>query len=348
VQGSLRLIIIAGGIATALLLLAASPEPSIACVPVVAAAWLLAARGAADIAQDATGMRRFAAVAALAVLIPALQASHAWLLPPRVRSISLGQHEWSMRSALRLWVLLPRRASLVQEDSGFDLLTRALPAQLRERKAIAIVPRTPAAVKSALDSGAVFMLPLAQHELQRRGVTWEPGTTDWPVRPSEEVLTTIARVTAVRECPRVGQSWADVTSQLQEATVVLAAEDAASRGPVIMYLVGEQGLPPSPYEWPPVATRGFQALAFDRTSPAGAEALAARLAADRVADPRFTVASHVIRLELWRTPDAPLTLPVLLNERAIVALVRLHQEAPPSAALMLCASMETPPLRPRR
>ena len=129
VEWSLRLIVVAGGIGTALLLLAASPEPSVACVPVVAAAWLLAARGADDIARDATGSWRLLAVAAVAMLFPALQASHARLLPPRVRSISLGQHDWSMRSGSRLWVLLPRRASLVQEDSGFDLLTRALPAR---------------------------------------------------------------------------------------------------------------------------------------------------------------------------------------------------------------------------
>ncbi len=311
---------------------AAAPHPSFATealAPMLVTLWLLAALGLGDLTRAALNRNTRPVAAAIVVIAIAalglVERSRGRVAPD---DVPLG-HETLTRSAVeRLVAVLPPDAGLVREDAVTDLLIRSVAgAWQRAGKDLTLVAPDPGAVRSAAESHDVYALPRAARALQHQGVRLGEGLGSG--------VTGSARVLSAVGCDAVDHRWRELPGLGASAAVAFAARDNAARGPVVLYLTGDSPLQPQPLGWPPNTVRGFAFERFDTTVADHRRRLDEELARDGGSP--MPSGRYVLRLELWRTPDAPLVLPVGLGTTMDAAYGRWPWSTP-SSRIEACPS----------
>jgi hypothetical protein len=304
------------------------------CAPALIAVWTLAAAGLTEVVH-AAGAHRPAAIGAtiLVALLPVLQ-----LLPPSTRlapdRVPDGHAALSSNGFRHILTAMPNASVIVREDATTDLLLRAARASLAHAGLSWQSVDRDAAILPAIASSrasVVVAWPSAQQDLQYAGFELHaagiPGARG------------TALVHAAGSCQPLSQGWRDVSATLAPGAFALVAPTAAADGPIVIYAAGTTADSPAPIAWPGGTTRGFQVAAYDRSDAADR----AREAADEAEDElppalrRRVAGAHLVRFELWRTPDAPLRLGVRLGEDPAAAVARLRSDAAPQT-LRLCAA----------
>jgi hypothetical protein len=335
-------------IATVALLALARASADLAAAPLVLVGWLLAARGLEAMLARVTGWKRWAVGMCLIVALPWLQASRAWVssvITPGTPSA--GHERWSLDDLQHLTALLPPDAAIVREDAGFDLLRRAQGPAARRVKPVPLVPRQPEEVARASAVRHVFLLPIAQADLDLRGVAWKPASLWMPGGgASHSLLGSVAQVESVHACHVLGPTWIDVTAAAAHALVTLVAtrDDARSR---VLLVAGGTALDPGPVGWPAFATDAFSLHTLVHPVRGGTDTVVAKLRADGAPGAAFVGTPYVVRLELWRPGPAPLALRVRLGGSVSIAWARLEEPVPEGSSLMLCPATGEPPLSAR-
>jgi hypothetical protein len=307
---------------------------------VLVATWWLAAGGIEELLERA-GTRWWprAGVAVLVVLTPLLQLTHARAEIRDDRQWPIGHTEATQRSVKELLDQVPSDAALVEEDASIDVLLRARSSRVGAAgKPLPIVPRVPDQVEAAAGAGPVYAWPLARRALQLRGFLVQPAAPAQAgsIAPSPDGL---ARITGRLACREVTADWTDVSDVLGADRVTLVARAEAFRGPVTLVVGGPAAVDARPGDWPARTRRGFlvghfTAPADDPQSARGAWARRQDLPPDLAPLVEPFVASVV----LFRTPRAPLALPIEIVGRPTRAAARREQAAGPAGALVLCAT----------
>jgi hypothetical protein len=278
-------------------------------LPTLVGFWVLVARGLAE-AVTACGQRPGGRLAAtfLLLLLPGL---HLATPPPRLDAERrpMGHSELSLDGMKRLLALVPQNAILVREDAATDVLLRAADGawQRLGKMLHSIDPRSPSlAAMAAVPEVNLLVLPAAQAVLQNRGYRLEF------IDPLAAYG--LAAVRSIHLCEPVSVEWHRVADAPSFEVLALAASHPHARGPVVVYAAGERPFMVRPVDWPQTSLRGFSNAVFDRAFTDDTTHRrdylgddAAPLAEDLLEAP------HLVRLELWRTPDAPLALAVGLG-----------------------------------
>jgi hypothetical protein len=337
--------LIAWVIATVALLAFARAPVDLAAAPLVLFVWLLAARGLEAMLARVSAWKRSIAGMCLIAALPWLQASRTWVssvISPGTPSA--GDESWSLNDLQYLTALLPLDAAIVQEDAGLDLLRRAQGLAARRVKPVPLVPRLPEEVARASAVRQVFLLPIAQEDLDLRGVAWKPASL-WTSAGgvSHTLVESVAQVESVRACRVLGPAWIDVTVAAADALVTLVAtrDDARSR---VLLVAGGTALDPGPVGWPPYAADAFSLHTLVHPVRGGSDTLVAQLRADGAPGAAFVGVPYVVRLELWRPGPAPLALRVRLGGPVSIAWAKLEDPVPEGSSLMLCPATGQPPL----
>jgi hypothetical protein len=296
-----REIWILGGVTLVVAAAADRPDPT-ALGPTVAAVWVLAAFGLAELARDRT--RRLGPSAALvtAAAIAVLQAARADAVDPD--RLPLGHEQLTGDFARRLHAVLPGGAAIVREDALSDLMLRSLRgAESGARKDLRYLPDDAGAILDALGSRPVFALPRRQRTIAHLGFRlrddFEPRVPGLSAVTPGGPCTTLTTASL----PLPGLAGAD--------RLALVADAHGARGPVVIYIRVAEPPAPVALDWPARTTRGFVWQRYDLAAADGASSFARDLAADAIEIASEAATSrHAARLELWRTPDAPRTLAV--------------------------------------
>ncbi|MEO8482598.1 MAG: hypothetical protein ABI634_10340 [Acidobacteriota bacterium] len=235
---------------------------------------------------------RVAAVV-LVVLVPIL----AWqsLLAatrPQVDARTFGHDRLSLALTRRIVAALPPDARVLSEDAVADVLIKTssgphLPIEVPE-------------IAGALSRGSrVFALPLAQRELGQLGYRLD------------DLMGGVAEVHAGAECRGVTSEWRNVPDLDAVPAFTMVARTPAEAGPVVVYASFDVRPRLSADEWPAVAMRGFYTTVYDLGSAGDRAHLAQDVSDDKAPAERIgRERAFVARLELWRTPTAPLRLTV--------------------------------------
>jgi hypothetical protein len=320
--------------------LAVPGETRVLAAPLLVALWLLAAAGLRE-ALAASGRGRWSRLpaAGLLLLVPVLQVAHRQgeERDDQVRPIgharaTLGQ----MRTVLNV---VPTHAVFVEEDASFDLLLRAAVfGGRRAAKPFSVVPKERDAVRSAFGEGPVYAFPRGQQDLSSLGFVVRPAPV-WRLEDdgSREAIGGLGVVTGVRPCHVLTREWVAVGDALTDGRIALVADTESARGPVILYLGGARATHAAPDGWPARTLRGFHTAAFDQRTGDRSVRLAHEAAKSGLPDTQPVLAApFVMQLELWRTPRAPLALPVVLGAPFTVGVGKLERDTPPAGTLQLC------------
>ena len=177
----------------------------------------------------------------------------------------------------------------------------------------------------------MFALPRSQRALQHLGF--------------EMAGAEIAGVTGLAEIRRAHACTAELgTTPVLLSTMTgrhgfaLVAGDEGSREPVVVILAGEVPIPVSPLGWPPNAMRGILGRMFDLTASADQRDLTEELRSYELSSWSVPNTRYVSRVEVWRTPGAPLVLPVALGSPVSAGTARMTG-ASPDQHLRLCPSI---------
>jgi hypothetical protein len=225
----------------------------------------------------------------------------------------------------RLRGALPPGAQVVDEDALTNLLWRSLD----DTRAIAFVPATAEHVRAAMARGPVYALPRAQRRLQRLGLRIR-------ITPANEAVG-LAEVVTGPECVVAADAWRPMALPPDASGLAFAAPSPAARGPVIVYLAHDAITPVTPRGWPPGSERGFHAVGYELDAAGDLARFDADRLGDQLPDAWYDTARFITRLEIWRVPDAPLTLDVEIDGPALASVVRAAPSASaPHAAV--CAS----------
>jgi hypothetical protein len=306
-----------------------SDRPSDAAAPVVVVMWLVAAVGLEEtLRQCRRGVGGRLAAIALVVLLPGLPFSRP---APRMPAewTPFGQEALSQRSMERVLGAMPNGAVLVRDDAMTDVLLRSLDGtRQRTGKSLRVADRHSSALvaEAGRPRGAVYALPSASSILPLRAFAL-----------SDSLLPGLARVHWAGSCDDVGAEWHAVASLGAPGPFAFVASDAASHGPIVVYVASDAPFAGRPIDWPGATARGFSWDVFDR-APDGSEGARQDSFAEDSA-PLAGVwrdAPHVARFELWRTPDAPLGLGVDPGTVPIAAMARLRPDAGASQHIAIC------------
>jgi hypothetical protein len=306
-----------------------SGQTADALAPAVVSLWLLTAVGLEEtLRQCRRGPGGRLAAALLVALLPGLPFARP---APRVPAewTPFGQDSLSRESMQRVLGAMPDGAVLVRDDAMTDILLRSLGGVSRRTgKSLRIVDRdsTALAAEAARPDAAVYALPSAASVLSLRAFALSNG-----------LLPGLARVRRVGSCDGVTADWRAVLSLTSSRTFALVAGDAASHGPIVLYVASDAPFAARPVDWPGATTRGFSWDVFDR-APDGSE-LAREGSFAEDAAPRqglWRDAPHVARLEVWRTPDAPLSLGVDLGATPVAAMARFRPDARADQYVSIC------------
>jgi hypothetical protein len=337
-RGDLRTLLLIGGV-TAVAAVMGAAGVDITAVPIVLAAWWLAAAGLQEVIA-AMGRSRPAQIAAMLILVllPTLQLARR-IAEERDDHVRPNGHEQlSLQRVRGMLNMIPDNASVVREDATLDLLLRAANAGVqRGVKPFVVIPRNAETVDRARSSGPVYAFPGAQLDLSHRGFVLQPVPA--ASRRRDRTFENIQGLSAIagrRACQLMGSEWSDVSSVTAAGRLAVVAEANADFGPVVIFLGGAASPVFTPSAWTPRMMRGFQAWAFDSRRAEGTGPLQAEAQAHGVpADHPVLAAPVVARLTLHRIPRAPLALPVDLGGSFPVAIARLDPTAS-SERLYLC------------
>ncbi|MEO7191076.1 MAG: hypothetical protein ABI051_08465 [Vicinamibacterales bacterium] len=295
--------VIAYGAILAVAGLASLSGPTMARVPLTVALWVGAAVGLRELVR---GCRRtttgHVAATVLVVLVPLLAVS-ARIQQPVVTPPQFGHAALSRAQLAQLLDRLPPGAGLVSEDAVVDVLLRSRAGgRIAASDALHVIPRVPAEIAAELRavSAGVFALPLAQEQLQQLGMR----LTDVGAAAG------LARVDVGGDCRPLRGSWRTLPNLRDAQALTMAAQAEGDTGPVVAYLTFDVTPSPAARTWPARALRGFNVTLYDLSNDRDWAALRAASIDDQ-APLDVEVASrrgHVLRLEQWRTPGAPLAL----------------------------------------
>ena len=323
-------------IVSVVLLWATPLSAPIALAPALVVLWRFAASGLRDVVQ-AIGPGALARVAAalLLLLVPALAASRRGTDERDDRVGPRGHELQTLRSMTRVLNLVPQ-ATFVEEDATVDVLLRAANVGARRTaKPITVVAPTAEAVGRALSSQPVYAFPWRQDDLSLRGFVVEPVPAARSASDSAHALDGVAAITGRRRCQAVEPAWADFSGASDR--IALSADSLAARGPAVILLGGKTAGTPQPDGWSPRTMRGFGFFTFDQQTAAGTERLAAEARATGL-PPNHPLLDQpfVLRLNLHRTPRAPLALAVILGGAFPVGATRLDPNAANVGHLTVC------------
>ena len=323
-------------LASVVLRWAAPLSAAVALAPALVVLWLFAASGLNDVVLAmGRGAPARVAAALLLLLVPALAASRRGTEERDDRIAPRGHEQQTLRGMTRVLNLVPQ-ATFVEEDATVDLLLRAANVGARRRaKPITVVAPTPDAVGRALISQPVYAFPWRQVDLSLRGFVVEPFSPADGRSDSAHALDGVAAITGRRRCEAVEPAWADFGGASDR--IALSADSIAARGPAVILLGGKSAGAPQPDGWSTRTLRGFGFFTFDQLTPAGTERLVAEARATGLpTNHPLLDQPFVVRLNLHRTPRAPLALAVVLGGTFPVGATRLDPNAANVGRLMVC------------
>jgi hypothetical protein len=264
-----------------------------------------------------------AAAAALVALAPllAFQALRASPRPlPDLDASAHGHAGLSAERVRRLMAALPADAGVVSEDATTDLLIRAS----RPRGAVTL-PRQADRMDQALNRGDdIRALPLAQEELMQLGYRMDDSAAGMAVvRPGGD-------------CHLVTGVWRSLGDLDAATAFTLVARTPDEAGPIVVYAAFDTRPALDASGWPTSARRGFYTTVYDLSKGDDRSHLEQDLADDGATGlPGDGIRAFVARLELWRTPAAPLRLTVGLGARPRLTVAHVLARALPRH-LLLC------------
>jgi len=317
-------------------------ETPVLTAPLLVALWVLAAVGLRE-TLAASGRSRWSRLpaAGLLVLVPVLQVAHRQAEERDDQVRPIGHTHATLREMRTVLNVVPTHAAFVEEDASFDLLLRAAVfGGRRAAKPFLVVPRQREAVRSALADGPVYAFPWGQQVLTTIGFAVSPAPV-WRLNDdgSREAIGGLGVVTGVRPCQVLGREWVTVSDTLADGRFALVADTEPARGPVILYLGGERATRATPDNWPPRTLRGFHTATFDQRAGVPSLRLAHEAAKSGLPDTQAVLrAPFVVQLVLWRTPRAPLALPVVLGVPLAIGVGKLERNEPPAGVLQLCGA----------
>jgi hypothetical protein len=145
----------------------------------------------------------------------------------------------------------------------------------------------------------------------------------------------LAEVADVHACTALERRWMDAPAAAGAAGFALVASRPEGRGPVTIYLAGPGPFTATPLGWRDREKRGFHGRTYAQAELA--ELRGALTTQGLAASSPVLSSAHVFRITMWRTPGAPLVLPVTVTERAQAAIARVEQETG-GQGLEICAS----------
>jgi len=231
---------------------------------------------------------------------------------------------------------VPQEAAFVEEDASVDVLLRAAVfGGRRKAKPISVIAPQPGAVAHALESRIVYAYPRRQDDLSLRGFVVDQAATARLASDNARAVEGIAAVTGRRSCQSLGPTFADFNGASDR--IALSADSESARGPAVIYLGGPSAGAPIPDGWSPRMLRGFGFFTFDHLTPAGTDRLHAEaVGAGLPLTHPILAEPFVIRLNLHRTPRAPLALPVILGDRFPTGVVKRGEGADDGGQLTVC------------
>ena len=292
-------------------------------LPVLATLLCLAAAGgmAETVRACRSGPGGRLAALLLVALVPVLawQSRHGAPLP--IADVTTyGHQQVSLGLMRRLLVAVPPGARIVSEDATTDVLVRtSQQAGTPERDTDANLIGA-----SLARHERVFALPLSQEGLGQLGYRLE------------DVSGGLAEVRQGTECRPATTEWRSLPEFAFAPSFTLVARTSSEEGPVVVYATFDTRPTLSAVQWPPASLRGFYTTIYDLGSVDDRAHLSQDLSDD--AAPANQVGGgrpFVARLELWRTPAAPLRLTVDLGVEPRLALARVIARSGPKR-LLLC------------
>jgi hypothetical protein len=316
---------------TAACAMAGALRVEIACIPLVLAAWWLAAAGLQEtIAAMRQGRLAHVGAVLILLLLPALQLARRTSEERDDHVRPSGHEHLSLQRMRGLLNMIPDDASVVREDATVDLLLRAaIAGGQRGAKRFVVVPREAETVERARSTGPVYAFPSAQLDLSHRGFVLQPVSA--ASRRRDRTFETIRGLSAIagrRACHLMGSGWSDVSDVTAAGRLAVVAETSASFGPVVIFLGG--AAPPTfvPEAWTPRMIRGFQWSVFDGRRSAGGGPLRGEAEALGVPAGHPLLSAPVLaKLSLHRIPRSPLALPVDLGGSFPIAIAKLDPTA---------------------
>ena len=289
------------------------------------------AAGMQALMARASGPAARAAAIAFVLAVPVLQHASVPADAGSVDAADLGHRSMAHRDAAAVMSALPPGASLVVEDALIDVLLRSLASPKGVR---GVAPRGDA-VRAALATGPVYVLPRARLALQFEGVRAEPtGRTGAPG---------LARVSEVLECAVPETTWRAWVPPARTGGFALVASDARARGPVVMYLIADTQLAVRTHDASVIAGRGVFIWDYDLESARDRARLVDDGRNDALDDAAWPggAARFVKRVEIWRAPGVGRVLAVDVDGPVVAAAIRLAAgaAAPPPA---LCPTVVAP------
>jgi hypothetical protein len=270
-------------------------------------------------------------IALLLVVVAAPLPAAATSTPPAPQPLG---HDLVTLTSLRALVSnIPSGSALVDDGPITNMLMRAMADDLaRAHVDLARVTDDAAAVRRALASRRVFALPHAQRALQLRGFQVVDG-----LRVADRGLAEIVRG---GDCADATGEWQVAAPLTGHATLALVADRESRRSPIVLFLMGDAPIRVEAVDWPPRTMRGFSVKVFDL----GREEDRTALDAERVEYGGPTVdltgRAFITRVELWRTPDAALAIPIHLSTPATWVAIRLGAGASPGVSI--CPAFPSP------
>ena len=298
--------------------------------PFVIALWLLAAAGLAEVwaATSATLAGKVGA-SALSIALVVLQIVHASAY--RDASPAPDGHEQLTFAMMGAIVgALPRGAGLVEEDAATGLLTRALPSRMRTSDRFQVIPGNVTAVSEARANAPVFALPRSQRVLQHLGFEMADAASAG--------VSGLAEIRQAHACTaELGPAPLPLTALTGRQIFALVAGDQRTRDPIVILLAGDAALPVTPLGWPQSAVRGIHGRMFDLTVTTDQRDFAEELRSYELSSWAVPNTRYVTRIEAWRTPGAPLVLPIALGGPIGIGIARMTGTSP-DQHLRLCPS----------
>lgn len=296
----------------------------------VIALWLLAAAGLAEV-WAATGgtMAGKAGATALSIALVVLQVVSA-SAHRDVNPVPDGHEQMTFAKMGAIVGALPRGAGLVEEDAATGLLTRALPSRMRTSDRFRVIPRSMTAVAEARANAPVFALPRSQRVLQHFGFEMADA--------SSAGVSGLAEIRQAHACTaELGPAPLHLTSMTGRQAFALVAGDQRTRDPIVIVLAGDAPLPVTPLGWPQNALRGIHGRIFDLTVTTDQRDFADELRWYELSAWSVPNTRYITRIEAWRTPGAPLVLPIALGGPIGIGIARMTGTSP-DQHLRLCPS----------
>ena len=137
----------------------------------------------------------------------------------------------------------------------------------------------------------------------------------------------LAEVLPGGACVAATSEWQAAPTLTQHRDLAFAAERDSGRGPVVIYLSGDEPIHIDATNWPSRTLRGFSPRTFDLAKPQERQDLERQRAEDGAPPTADPSATSITRVALWRMPDAALEMAIHLSAPATRAAVKLAPEA---------------------